>query len=203
MMVRILLLQQRYNLSGEQLECPLLGRLSFQRFAGLRQSSQIPGRTTVWTFRERLQAMGATETLFDAANRELDKHGYLARGGQVIGAPIAQAPRQHNRKEEKVLIKGQAMPIGWAPAQRRQKDIEATWAKKHGKSYFGHTLSASADKRHKLTRKLKASTAVNTARYILKPSWTAATLAKACMPTQCNLSAKRLQLGERTRLCRC
>ena len=53
-MVRTLLLQQLYNLSDEQLEFQLLDRLSFQRFAGLRHSSQIPDRTTFWTFRERL-----------------------------------------------------------------------------------------------------------------------------------------------------
>ncbi|MDD4915885.1 MAG: transposase [Methylococcales bacterium] len=35
-MVKILLLQQLYNLSDEQLEYQLLDRLSFQRFAGLR-----------------------------------------------------------------------------------------------------------------------------------------------------------------------
>lgn len=158
-MVRILLLQQLYNLSDEQLEFQLLDRLSFQRFAGLRQSSQIPDRTTVWIFRERLQAMGATETLFDAVNRELDKHGYLARGGQIIDASIVQAPKQHNRKAEKELIKEQAMPIDWTPVQRRQKDIDATWTKKHGKTYFGYKLSASADKQYKLIRKLKVSTA--------------------------------------------
>ena len=83
-MVRILLLQQLYNLSDEQLEFQLLDRFSFQRFAGLRESSQISDRATIWTFRERLQVMGTTETFFDAVNRELDKHGCLARGGQII-----------------------------------------------------------------------------------------------------------------------
>lgn len=54
-MVRKLLLQQLYNLSDEQLEFQLLDRLSFQRFSGLRHSSQIPDRTTFWTFREQLK----------------------------------------------------------------------------------------------------------------------------------------------------
>ena len=50
-MVRILLIQQLFNLSDEQMEFQLLDRLSFQRFAGLRHSSQIPDRTTIWTFK--------------------------------------------------------------------------------------------------------------------------------------------------------
>lgn len=158
-MVRTLLLQQLYNLSDEQLEFQLLDRLSFQRFAGLRHSSQIPDRTTFWTFRERLVAAGASETIFEAANRELDKHGYLARGGQMIDASIVPAPKQHLPKDEKALIKEQAMPIDWPPAKRRQKDRDATWTKKHGKSYFGYKVSVNADKQYKLIRKVKVSTA--------------------------------------------
>jgi hypothetical protein len=29
------------------------------------------------------------------------------------------------------------MQTHWAPAKRRQKDPDARWTKKHGKSYFG------------------------------------------------------------------
>jgi IS5 family transposase len=158
-MVRTLLLQQLYNLSDEQLEFQLLDRLSFQRFAGLRHSSQIPDCTTFWTFRERLMVAGASETIFEAANRELDKHGYLARGGQMIDASIVPAPKQQLTKDEKALIKEQAMPIDWPPAKRRQKDRDATWTKKHGTSHFGYKVSVNADKRYKLIRKVKVSTA--------------------------------------------
>lgn len=158
-MVRTSLLQPLYNLSDEQLEFQLLDRLSFQRFAGLRRSSQIPDRTTFWTSRERLIAAGASETIFEGANRELDKHGYLTRGSQMIDASIVPAPKQHRPKGEKALIKADAMPTDWSPAKRRQEDIDAMWTKKHGKSYFGYTLSANVDKRYKLIRKVKVSTA--------------------------------------------
>lgn len=159
LMVRVLIIQQLYNLSDEQMEFQLLDRLSFQRFAGLRYSSQIPDRTTLWTFRERLIAANASETLFDAANRELAKHGYIARGGQIIDASIVPVPKQHNRRDEQALIKQQATPADWSVAKRRQKDTEASWTRKHGKSYFGYKLSASTDKRYKLIRKIKISTA--------------------------------------------
>src|SRR4051812_28371595 len=58
LMVRVLLIQQLFNLSDEQVEFQLLDRLSFQRFVGLRASSQIPDRTTIWTFKERLIQAG-------------------------------------------------------------------------------------------------------------------------------------------------
>jgi len=66
LMVRVLLIQQLFNLSDEQMEFQLLDRLSFHRFVGLRTSSQIPDRTTIWTFKERLIKAGARETVFDA-----------------------------------------------------------------------------------------------------------------------------------------
>jgi IS5 family transposase len=65
------------------LEFQLLDRLTFQRFVGLRASSQIPDRTTIWIFRARLTLAGASETIFDAVNQQLGKHGYIARGGQL------------------------------------------------------------------------------------------------------------------------
>lgn len=78
-MVRVLLIQQLFNLSDEQMEFQLLDRLSFQRFVGLRASSQIPDRTTIWTFKERLIQAGASESVFDGVNRQLARHGYIAR----------------------------------------------------------------------------------------------------------------------------
>src|SRR5471030_3205895 len=51
------------------------------------------------------------------------------------------------------------MPAHWKPTQRRQKDLDARWTKKHGKSHFGYKVSANADKRYKLVRKIKVSTA--------------------------------------------
>ena len=77
-MVRVLLIEQLFNLSDEQMEFHLLDRLSFQRFVGLRITSQTRDRTTIWTFKERLIKAGACETVFDAVNRQLSRHGYIA-----------------------------------------------------------------------------------------------------------------------------
>ena len=159
LMVRVLLLQQLFNLSDEQMEFQLLDRLSFQRFVGLRDSSQIPDRTTIWVFKERLIAANASETIFATVNQQLNKQGYIARGGQMIDASIVSVPRQHVTAEEKELIQEQAIPANWSPAKRRQKDTEAKWTKKHSKSYFGYKLSASVDKRYKLIRRIVVSPA--------------------------------------------
>ena len=51
------------------------------------------------------------------------------------------------------------MQVDWKPAKRRKKDLDACWTKTNAKSYFGYKVSANADTRYKLVRKIKVSTA--------------------------------------------
>ena len=159
LMVRVLVVQQLYKLSDEQMEFQLLDRLSFQRFVGLRQSSQAPDRTTIWTFNERLIQAGAAERIFEAVSRQLDRHGYIARGGQMVDASVVPVPKHTLNKDERAIVQEDAMPADWSPSKRRQKDVQARWTKKHGKSYFGFKLSSSVDRRHKLIRRVHVSAA--------------------------------------------
>ena len=158
-MVRVLILQQLYGLSDDALEFQLLDRLSFQRFCGLRPSSSIPDARTVWVFRERIREAGGAEALFDAVQVQLQRHGYLARGGQIIDASLVRAPIQHVNKEDKAILSEQATPASWTPAKRRQKDTEASWTKKHGQSHHGFKISISTDRAHKFIRRWHVSTA--------------------------------------------
>ncbi|ANG63586.1 transposase [Marinobacterium aestuarii] len=157
-MVRILVLKRLYNLSDEQMEYQLLDRMSYQRFCGLTQISNIPDRTTIWTFENRIGEAGA-RALFDGVADQLMRRGYIARGGQIIDATLVPAPKQRIRSHEKDIIEQQATPADWKPAQRRQKDLDATWTKKHGKSHFGYKLSINVDKRYKVIREIETSTA--------------------------------------------
>ena len=157
-MVRILVLKRLYNLSDEQMEYQLLDRMSYKRFCGLANAATIPDRTTVWTFENRIGQAGA-QALFEGVASQLLRKGFIARGGQIIDATLVPAPKQHNTREEKSLIDQGAMPADWKPAKRRQKDLDATWTKKHGKSYFGYKLSINVDKKHKLIRTIETDTA--------------------------------------------
>ena len=74
-------------------------------------------------------------------------------------ATLVPAPKQHNSRGEKALIEQGAMPAGWKPAKRRQKDLDATWTKKHGKSHFGYKLSINVDAKYKIIRKIETDTA--------------------------------------------
>lgn len=157
-MVRILVLKRLNNHSDERMEFMLLDRLSYQRFCGLTHSLKIPDRTTIWSFENRIGEAGAM-ALFEGVSRQLLKKGFIARGGQMIDATLVPAPKQKMSRKEKEIIDQNATPSDWEPAQRRQKDTDATWTRKHGKNYFGYKLSVNVDKKHKIIRKIVTGTA--------------------------------------------
>lgn len=157
-MVRILVLKRLYNLSDEQMEYQMLDRMSYKRFCGLAQATNIPDRTTMWTFENRIGEAGA-QAIFDGVTAQLLKKGFIARGGQIIDATLVPAPKQHFTKDDKATLKEEALPADWKPAKRRQKDLDATWTKKHGKSHHGFKLSVNVDKKYKFIRKIVTDTA--------------------------------------------
>ena len=154
LMTKILVLQQLYNLADDALEYQLLDRRSFLQFLDLTESSSIPDSKTIWLFRDRLAQAGVGHQIFEQVQQQLQKHGYMARCGQIIDASLVQAPVQRNKREEADTVKEGTMPLGWKPYKRAQKDVDARWTKKHGKNHFGYKLHASVDKRYKLIRKL-------------------------------------------------
>lgn len=157
-MVRILVLKYLNDLSDEQVEYQLLDRMSFQRFCLLSDSANVPDRNTIWHYQQRLGVDGTT-ALFQATDAQLLRHGYIARRGQIIDATLVPAPIQHFTKQEKALLDEGQVPSDWSPAKRRQKDLDATHTKKHGKSYHGYKLSIGVDVRHKFIRKITTGTA--------------------------------------------
>ncbi len=58
-MVRVLVVKRLHGLSDEQTEFQLLNRRSFRRFCGLEPSRNIPDRTTIWNFENRIGGKGS------------------------------------------------------------------------------------------------------------------------------------------------
>ena len=92
-MFKMLLLQQLYNLSDEELEFQVNDRRSFEEFVGLGVMNSIPDATTVSLFRERLRQASVTEALFQRFDTYLDEKGLTAQGGQIIDAIIVPVPK--------------------------------------------------------------------------------------------------------------
>jgi len=67
------------------------------------------------------------------------------------------APKQRYSRDENARIKDGETPEGWEnqPVNRSQKDVDARWTKKHGKSHSGNKTHINMDRRHKLVRRYR------------------------------------------------
>ena len=163
LMFKGLVIQHLYGLSDEQLEYQLEDRRSFQRFMGLDNVHRAPDAKTFWAFREQLVRLGLMDALFEQFAGQLAGLGYRARKGQLVDATLVPAPVQRNTREENAKVKAGEVPVEWdeeaAKPKRRQKDVEARWTKKHGKSHYGYKNHVNVDNAHKLVRKYEVSAA--------------------------------------------
>ena len=205
-MFKAIVLCALYNLSDDQLEYQLRDRLSFMRFLGLGLEDKVPDARTVWLYREQLARAGAIEGLFEEFDGYLEKQGYLAMGGQIIDASIVPVPRQRNSRDDNARIKQGATPEGWEnqPARRSQKDTDARWTKKHGKSHYGYKNHVNVDRRHKLVRRYKVTDAAvhdsQVVEDILDPDNTASDVWADSAYRSAEIEAKLEEKGLRSRI---
>jgi transposase, IS5 family len=128
--VKLLLLQQWYGLSDEGLEAAVDDRLSFRRFAGIPLAESVPDHSSIWRFREELARRDLAARLLAEVNRQLDAKGLILRRGTLIDATILEAAVRP--------------PTGDA-GQVSERDPQAGWTKKNGKSRFGYKAHAAVD----------------------------------------------------------
>lgn len=160
-MFKLLVLQQLYNISDEELEYQVSDRLSFMQFLGFGLADEVPDATTVWLFRKRLTEQKLIRALFEEFDTYLIEQGYAAKGGQIVDATLIPVPKQHNSEDENQQIKQRQLPPTWQdkPHKRSQKDTDARWTKKGGKSYFGYKDHICIDAKHGLIRRYAVSDA--------------------------------------------
>jgi len=160
-MFKILILQSLYNLSDAQTEFQITDRISFMRFLNLNLNDRIPDEKTIWEFRDKLTKAQLVEPLFSEFNRVLEQEGFTAQKGQIIDASIVQVPTQRNSRDENEQIKQGETPAVWndQPNKQCQKDTDARWTRKHGRSYFGYKNHVNVDVKFKLIRKFSVTNA--------------------------------------------
>ena len=156
MMFKIIILQQLYNLSDDQMEFCLNDRLTFMRFVGLSTSSKIPDAKTIWLFKEQLRKNNVHDELFSMFNNYLESTGYIAHEGTIVDATFVETPKQHNSKKENDAIKNGEIPEEWLKPENvnklAQKDTDARWAKKNKETHYGYKDHVSVDSESKLIK---------------------------------------------------
>ena len=152
LMFKILILQRYYNISDDKMEFFILDRLSFMRFLGLSLGDKVPDAKTIWLFREQLTKNNLAEKLFDLFKEELHKKNLIVNEGKIVDASFVEVPIQRNSREENKQIKEGKTPDDWKekPNKLEQKDVDARWTKKNGKSYYGYKDHVKADEKSKL-----------------------------------------------------
>ncbi len=89
MMVKVLLLEQWYNLSDTQMEEALWDRISFRRFLGL--GDDTPHYSTISRFRTELARRGLSKKLFEELGSQLNRHGLMVKEGTLMDATLVAA----------------------------------------------------------------------------------------------------------------
>lgn len=161
LMMKALILQKLYDLSDHALEYQIADRMSFQRFLKISSIKAIPNEKTIWLFREQAQEAGLIDKLFDHFVASLGAAGFIANTGKIVDASIVAAPRQRNTREENQKIKTGEEIADWQknPNKRRQKDTDASWTKKHGKTHYGYKDHVKVDSKSKLIEDYEVGTA--------------------------------------------
>ncbi len=150
MMFKCLVLKSMFNLSFEKLEYQIKDRLSFQRFVGMTLSHKVPDANTFWDFNEALTQKGVIDDIFVKLTDDLRDQGLIVNKGSIIDASIVDAPIQRNTRQENAKIKEGHQPKDWSPDKAKQKDTDADWTTKNGKSRFGYKNHIKVDKGSKL-----------------------------------------------------
>lgn len=145
-MLKMLFIQQLYNISDQQLEREVADRISFRIFLGTTEV--IPDSTTVWLFRERLANTGKDKKIWSELQRQLDSMNLKVKKGIIQDATFITSDPGHANKD---VMRGDEAQT------RRSKD--GTWSKKGSKSFFGYKLHIAMDVDYGLVRAIETTTA--------------------------------------------
>jgi transposase, IS5 family len=145
LMIKILVLQQWYNLSDQRMERELACNVCFMNFLGF--SETIPDSTTIWLFRDRLTEKGKIDAIWQELQRQLDAKGLVVKEGSIQDATFITSDPGRSGNH----------PRGNEARTRRSK--EGTWAKKGEEIHFGFKLHSKMDVNYGLIRAIETTTA--------------------------------------------
>lgn len=139
--LRILCLQQWYNLSDPGVEDAIYDRNSFQKFLSIDiLTESVPDETTICNFRNLLQEHGLFKKILTLINKHLEQKGLLMKEGTVVDATLIAAPSSTKNQSGK-------------------RDPEMSSTQKNGKWHFGMKAHVGVDPKSGLVHSLTTTTA--------------------------------------------
>src|SRR5215218_11369870 len=93
-------------------------------------TESVPDHSSIWRFREQLARHGLAEKLLAEVNRQLDARGLILRRGTLIDATILEAA---------------VRPPAGDAGEVSERDPQAGWTRKNGRSRFGYKAHAAVD----------------------------------------------------------
>ena len=133
-LVKVLLLQQWYNLSDPQMEEALGDRLSFRRFVGLGLQDDTPDHATLSRFRTELAERGLSERLFGELQRQLEEQRLLVKTGTLLDATLVAAQ-----------VRRPSTDAGLGTKSERDPDADWTRSGRSRRSHFGYKMHVGVD----------------------------------------------------------
>jgi IS5 family transposase len=147
LMVKLMFLQNWYNISDEELEFQCYDRLSFQQF--LDYPKTIPDHSTIWRFREYLAETGIAVNIWEELQRQIEIHHIQVKEGVIQDAcfitadPGKTQSGMNNRGED----------------AKTSRNRDGSWTKKNNKSYFGYKLHTKIQRGSKLIKEIAVTPA--------------------------------------------
>ena len=136
LLLKMMCLQQWYNLSDEGVEEQATDRLSFRQFLGLDDIDYPIDATTIWKFRNLLVAHKLLSKIQETFTEQLVRNGYILKEGTCVDATIVKAPSSTKNEEKK-------------------RDPEMKSTRKGMQYYFGAKAHISQDQKTKLIKKVR------------------------------------------------
>ena len=140
LMVKVLLLQQWYNLSDPQLEAALGDRLSFRRFVGLGLQDATPDHSTISRFRTALGEAWSAQ-LFRELGQQLYARGMIVKQGTLLDATLLAAQ-----------VCRPALAAGRGTKSPRDPDADWPYTRRGRQAHFGFKVYLGVDAQSGLIR---------------------------------------------------
>lgn len=136
MMVKILLIQQWYGISDEEMEQNLRKNLEMMTFVGTfgQRDISIPDATTICRFRLYVVENGLWKRVFKVVNESLRENGLKVKSGRVaVDATLVESAA----RPRKCVIEGGEVEYS--------KDKDSRWVVKRGSPRYGYKCYARVD----------------------------------------------------------